>query len=58
MWQHSADDVDYEAWAWDQPDGTILLTTAPAYGPGEWLSVGSIVSCDDPEEQPGSPICK
>merc|ERR1719341_1034005 len=56
MWQHSADDVDYEAWAWDQPDGTNIADDCACMDQDsgyQWVAV----SCDDPEE-PGSPICQ
>merc|ERR1719341_1203980 len=56
MWQHSADDVDYEAWAWDQPDGTNIADDCACMDQEsgyQWVAV----SCDDPEE-PGSPICQ
>lgn len=56
MWQHSADDVDYEAWAWDQPDGTNIADDCACMDQEsgyQWVAV----RCDDPEE-PGSPICQ
>merc|ERR1719341_1987679 len=56
MWQHSADDVDYEAWAWDQPDGTNIADDCACMDQEsgyQWVAV----RCDDPEK-PGSPICQ
>jgi len=56
MWQHSADNVDFEAWAWNQPDGTdsgndcACMDQESGY---QWVAK----RCDDPVES-GSPICQ
>jgi len=55
IWQHSVSDVEYESWAWGQPDGSNAGDDCACMDQDNgymWVAVG----CDEGGEV-GSPIC-